>query len=50
MAPRPRSGRLHVWRADGRPLRVLLSSERARYVKLQLTERTYLHLDKVFVL
>ncbi|MDP4023887.1 FkbM family methyltransferase [Methylobacterium sp. NEAU 140] len=36
--------------ADGRPLRVMLGGERARFVRLQLTERTYLHLDKVFVL
>ncbi len=36
--------------ADGRPLRVMLAGERARYVRLHLAERTYLHLDKVFVL
>lgn len=35
--------------ADGRPLRVLLSGERARYVRLQLAEPAFLHLDKVQV-
>ncbi|MDP4024982.1 FkbM family methyltransferase [Methylobacterium sp. NEAU 140] len=35
--------------ADGRPLRVMVPGERARYVRLQLAERTYLHLDKVQV-
>ncbi|MDP4025992.1 FkbM family methyltransferase [Methylobacterium sp. NEAU 140] len=36
--------------ADGRPLQLQLSREQARYVRLQLAERTYLHLDKVFIL
>ncbi len=35
--------------ADGRPLRVLLAGERGRYVRLQLAERVFLHLDKVRV-
>ncbi|MCJ2134422.1 FkbM family methyltransferase [Methylobacterium sp. J-026] len=35
--------------ADGRPLQVPLAGERARYVRLQLAERAFLHLDKVHV-
>lgn len=35
--------------ADGRPLRVKVEGDVAQYVRLQLTERTYLHLDKVQV-
>ncbi len=35
--------------ADGRPLRVMLAGQSARYVRLQLAERAYLHLDKVQV-
>ncbi len=34
---------------DGRPLRVMLERRSARYVRLQLTERTHLHLDEVEV-
>lgn len=34
---------------DGRPLRVMLSGQRARYVRLQLKEHTYLHLDEIEV-
>jgi hypothetical protein len=35
--------------ADGRPLQVQLVGEQARYVRLQLAERAFLHLDKVRV-
>ncbi len=35
--------------ADGRPLRVMVGGKSARHVRLQLAERTYLHLDKVQV-
>lgn len=35
--------------ADGRPLQVRLTGEQARYVRLQLAERSFLHLDKVRV-
>ena len=35
--------------ADGRPLRVMLDGVPARYVRLQLAERNYLHLDEVQV-
>lgn len=35
--------------ADGRPLRVMLAGIPARYVRLQLNARTYLHLDEVQV-
>lgn len=35
--------------ADGRPLQVRLAGERARFVRLQLAERAFLHLDKVRV-
>ena len=34
---------------DGRPLRVMLAGKPARYVRLQLQERGYLHLDEVEV-
>jgi FkbM family methyltransferase len=34
---------------DGRPLRVMLSDQSARYVRLQLNERSYFHLDEVEV-
>lgn len=34
---------------DGRPLRVMMSDQAARYVRLQLDERTFLHLDEVEV-
>ena len=33
--------------SDGRPLRVLLNGKTARYVRLQLNETNYLHLDEV---
>ena len=35
--------------ADGRPLRVMLDDLPGRYVRIQLAERTYLHLDEVQV-
>ncbi len=34
---------------DGFPLRAMLNNEKARYVRLQLNERNYLHLDAVEV-
>ncbi len=36
--------------ADGKPLRVGLNGERARYLRLQLNERNWFHLDEVEVI
>lgn len=35
--------------SDGRPLKVALQGQRARFVRLQVLENTYLHLDEVEV-
>lgn len=38
-----------VWGADGRPLTIAANGARARWVRIGLTERNYLHLDEIEV-
>lgn len=38
-----------VFGADGQPLRILLKGVQARWIRVQLAERNYLHLDEIEV-
>ena len=42
-------GRVFFGQSDGKPLRVLLAGAQARFVRLQLPSRGYLHFDEVEV-